>query len=604
MAEDIPLSDVTTSTPVEQQENEQNKMLQFSSAEIHLRKMIQDWDEEISDTTQRRKTRKLEIDVEALRQKGEVDEDETLIPIRMIDNNIIQEQPPYINYLKNSRRLGIFDCLEEPGFNTDLIETEFTKVSTYTGWEIPYFKCLDGSQAHGWDAVEVIFDKEKPGNFSIEHIGHDKLLFPRSSIDIQKSLRIVRQYDVTLLQLYNWINEFGFDKDQVNILRDVRKETQKENETCKIYKLFFKLDKVVHVAWFSIENGVRDWLKAPAPLYLGIDQKVGETFQPTPISFYPVVLLPYRETEEQQITAHKGRVFLDEPRQEAMTALWSSFVNGQNRASQVFASPAQEDGSGASLKELEDIILRGGRILNKPMTFWHMDYPDPTVLKTLQYADVSNDKDAGQVNFAAMNREDSRKTAKEIGAAQEQQSLLNSVQLTLFSTFLRQVLNISWLIVQSQALQNNIQFLLVPTQVPVPNPVNPLLPNIDPITQQPVVQTVFVNDAATISKKYSLRAAGDVDVIKRQELEAKMQQDWPVVQSTGLAPLFLSDYIKLRYPDKGERYANVITQGNPLQAQVQQLKTILDATFKQHPEILQSLPPEDQQQLNNIMTQP
>ena len=601
MAEDIPLSDVTTSTPPEQQENEQNKMLQFSSAEIHLRRIVQDWQEEITDTEQRRKTRKLEIDVEALRQKGEVDEDETLIPIRMIDNNIIQEQPPYINYLKNSRRLGIFDCLEDPALNCDLIEQEFTKVSTYTGWETPYFKCLDGSQAHGWDAVEIIFDKEKPGNFAIEHIGHDKLLFPRSAIDIQKSLRVIRQFDVTLLQLYNWIKEFGFNEEQVNILRNVRKETQKENETCRIYKLFFKLDKVVYVAWFSLENGVRDWLKTPTPLYLGIDSQQENTFVPTPISFYPIVILPYRETEESQITSHKGRVFLDEARQEAMTALWSSFVNGQNRASQVFASPSQEDGSGASLKELEDVVLRGGRILNKPMTFWHMDYPDPSVLKTLQYADVSNDKDSGQVNFAAMNREDSRKTAKEIGAAQEQQSLLNSVQLTLFSTFLRQVLNITWLIVQSQALQNNIRFLLIPQEVQVPNPVDPTQPYIDPATGQPITKTVFVNNKELISKKYSLRAAGDVDVIKRQELEAKMQQDWAVVQNTGLAQAFLTDYIKLRYPDKGDRYAIAMQQGNPLQMQVQQLTNILSATFKQHPEILQQLSPEDQQQLNNII---
>lgn len=603
MAEDIPLSDVTTSTPPEQQENEQNKMLQFSSAEIHLRRIVQDWQEEITDTEQRRKTRKLEIDVEALRQKGEVDEDETLIPIRMIDNNIIQEQPPYINYLKNSRRLGIFDCLEDPALNCDLIEQEFTKVSTYTGWETPYFKCLDGSQAHGWDAVEIIFDKEKPGNFAIEHIGHDKLLFPRSAIDIQKSLRVIRQFDVTLLQLYNWIKEFGFNEEQVNILRNVRKETQKENETCRIYKLFFKLDKVVYVAWFSLENGVRDWLKTPTPLYLGIDSQQENTFVPTPISFYPIVILPYRETEEPQITSHKGRVFLDEARQEAMTALWSSFVNGQNRASQVFASPSQEDGSGASLKELEDVVLRGGRILNKPMTFWHMDYPDPSVLKTLQYADVSNDKDAGQVNFAAMNREDSRKTAKEIGAAQEQQSLLNSVQLTLFSTFLRQVLNITWLIVQSQALQNNIRFLLIPQEVQVPNPVDPTQPYIDPATGQPITKTIFVNNKELISKKYSLRAAGDVDVIKRQELEAKMQQDWAVVQNTGLAQAFLTDYIKLRYPDKGDRYAIAMQQGNPLQMQVQQLTNILSATFKQHPEILQQLSPEDQQQLNNIINQ-
>ena len=233
-----PISEVVSTNP--QTENEQDKMFSFTDAETHLRRIVDDWREEVNDTEQRRKLRKVEVDVEALRQKGELDEDETFIPVRMIDNNIIREQPPYINYLKNSRRLAIFECLDNPTLDNDLLEQAFTKVSTYTNWETPYFKCIDGAQAHGWDSVEVVFDSSKPGNFAIEHIGHDKLLFPRSAIDLQQSPRVIRCYDVTILQLQKFVTSYSFDVEQVNAIRRTRKETAKENETIRIYKLFFK----------------------------------------------------------------------------------------------------------------------------------------------------------------------------------------------------------------------------------------------------------------------------------------------------------------------------------------------------------------------------
>jgi len=512
--------------PLNDDENPQDKMMQWDSAAIYLRRLINDWKEEIDLTEKRRLERKVEVDIESSRQKGELDEDETMIPIRVIDMNITREQPAYVNYLKNSRRIGIFECVDDPLSDNDLIEQDFTKKCTYTAWEIPHFKCVDGSQTHGWDAVEIVYDPDKPGNFSIEQIGHDKLLFPRSCLDIQTAPRVIRAYDVTITQLLPWVKKFGFDKAQVDLIMASRKDNQKEAETIRIYKCFYKYDGVVFVAWFCVTNGVTDWLKKPQKHYIGIDKQVNGQWVPDDLLQYPIVMLQYHMTEEQKIMDSRGRCFFDGFKQEALTALWSAYINGMNRASNLYASPATEDGTGSAIKEIEGLKLTPGRVYNKPLNFWSIPYPDPTVLRTLQFADVQNSNENNQPNFAAMNREDSRKTATEIGAAQEQQQLLNSVTLTLFSTYIRQVYNIVWKIVQSQALQNKIQFLLIEQQTPVMNPINPQIPVLNPQTQQPMMQTTFVNNIKVIGKRYNIRAAGDVDVIAKNELIQKMRQDW------------------------------------------------------------------------------
>ena len=582
------------------EEHLQDKMFKFDDARTHLKRIIDDWHTEIEDTEVRRKERKVEIDVEGLRQKGDLQEDETIVPIRIIDQNITREQPPYINYLKNSRRISIFDCVSDPEQNTDLLEQAFTKVSTYTSWETPHFKCLDGSQAHGWDAVEVTYDQSKPGNYSIEHIGHDRLLFPRSAIDLQKCPRIIRCYDVTLTQLMKWIGAYGFSKEQVSNIKKARQETSKENETIRIYKLFFKKDDVVYVAWFSMENGCNDWLCNPSQFYCGIDEQVTvvnpltplapqTVWQPKPVDLYPIFILPYREMEEQKIVDHKGRAFLDAYKQEALTALWSAFVNGMTRASNVYASPDQEDGTGSSLKELNDVKLSPGRILSRPMKFWAPPYPAPIVLTALQHAENENAQETNQVNFASMNREDSRKTAKEISSSEQQQNLLNSVQLTLFSTFIRQVYSFAWLIVQSQALQNKIQFLMVKQES---------------MNQMGQPTTSWTNDIATISKVYSIRAAGDVDVIQREELIARMQQDFPLVMQTSLKDQFLMDYIKLKYPDRQEQYMRVLSNSGQMQqltAMVQRLNTIVNGLLQDHPDALQNLDQQSRASLAQTM---
>ena len=588
-------------------DSEQNKYFDFGTAKIHLTRIIEDWHTEVEDTEVRRKTRDVEIDTEGLRQKGDLDEDETIIPVRVIDTNIQRELPSYINYLKNSRRICTFRSLSNPNQDTQNIETAFTQGMTYTAWEIPHYKEIDGAAAHGWAAVEVVYDESKPLHVGIEYVAHDKLFWPRSVENIQDAPHILRCYDVTIPKLREWVRTFGFDPVQVDKLAASRKETTKESETVRIYKHFFKKENIVYVSWFATTDGLDDWLKAPVKHFVGIMDKqqqmipqdvpagvnpnTGEiimTQQMIPqeswvdaeLKQYPVFRLPYRETEKPKAVDAKGRCFMDEAKQESQTAILSGFVNGITRASNVYSSPAQEDGTGSSLREIEDVKLCGGRILSKPMIFWSTPYPDPMIIRALQYFDSANSEETNQVNFASLNREDSRKTAKEIGAAQQQQTLLNSVQLTLYSTHIREVYSFTWLIVQSQALQGQIAFLQIQ----------------NPQTQQ------WTNDIATISQVYELRAAGDVDVIQRQEKIQQMKQDWPVIANTPLALRFLADLIKLEYPDTGEQYAKILEQGNPANLAAA-LGTIIEGIFHQHPEVIKTINPQEQEQLGQLLIQ-
>ena len=588
-------------SPFEAYEKEQEENFkEFSKARIFLQRLVNDWNEEITATVERRLTRNIDVDVEALREGGQLDEDETLIPDRVIDTNIQREQPPYINYLKNSRRLAIFNCLSDPDIKAERLELEFTRGMTYPSWETPHFKCLDGAQTHGWDAVEVVFDENLPLHVGLEQIGHDKLFFPITNPDIQAAARVVRAYDVTSVQLKKFVLRNKFDAEQIAIILNAKEDTKNKSETTRIYKEYSKYKGQVHVSWFSLEHGVSKWLKAPMPLYLGIKNPDGSE---AIVKDYPIYLLFYRETEQPKITDHKGRVFLDEYKQEAMTALLSSFINGTYRATQIYASVSQDDGTGSSLKEPSDIKVNGNRVLNKPVNFFHSDYPDPSVLKTLTFMDNSNAQETGQVNFAATNRQDSRKTAKEITSSEQQQALLNSVQLTLFSTYIRGIYNLVWLIVQSQAAQNKIRFLQVKVQQTVMNPITqtPLMN----AQGQPQTQEIWVNDYNTINQIYDVRAAGDVDVIQRAEKLQQMERDWPIVSQTVLKDEFLSEMIRLKYPDTGDRWAKLLaSQGTMLsqsQGLVQGFSGIITAILKENPQIQQTMTPQDMQTIQQLL---
>src|SRR5438105_10619460 len=85
----------------------QVEFFDFSRARIRIEALIGQWSPLIKAAQQHRKERYADLNVEELRQKGDIEEDETFIPDRIIDTNIARERPDYIAFLKQSHRLCI-----------------------------------------------------------------------------------------------------------------------------------------------------------------------------------------------------------------------------------------------------------------------------------------------------------------------------------------------------------------------------------------------------------------------------------------------------------------------------------------------------------------
>jgi hypothetical protein len=605
-----PASDPSTNQAAAIADEEQKQLIDFQTAKIYLQSLVTRWKDEEQRTEANRLTRDIEFNIDALRETGDIDDDECFIPERIIDSNIQREMPSYINYLKNSRRIATFTDIVDDTFDADRLEQQFTKVMTYKGWTKPHFKVVDGSATHAWACVEVMYDTRYPGNCCVEYIAHEDLIFPMDAKDLQACTCIIRRYKLSPLQLKAFVTSFGFSQEQVNYVLEKRRSSKQDNDkTCLVYKRMSKYQGAVYASWFTIEEGATDWLKSPVKLYAGIDeqktvivqqpqqiphydamgQQVGVTTQmvevpqqqwvPVDLENYPIFLLPYRETEKPLIFDLVGRVFLDKDKQEAQTAILTAFVNRMNRSQKVFASPdidVMNDGRPA--KQLANVKLIDGTIWDKPMKFWSMEPPDPIVLKALEYMDTANSQDIGQTDFAALNREDSRKTAREITAAQQAQSLLDSVDLTLYSEFIREVYSFAWLVVRSQALQNKIKFLQIPNPAAAQQMQRPqsAVDSSGPVQNE----QAYINDTDTLSRTFDVRAAGDVDVIQKAELVQQMSVDWQVIQQTPLATTFLCDLMKLKYPQDGAIYSQILQEGNPKNQVIQALGSLVQDLIK------------------------
>lgn len=591
----MPLSNISAAdllalnTPVEEQQlpTDEFELFIYSKAIIRLKELIASWTDETAKTKARRKERYVNVDVEQMRKNNVISPDETFIPDRLIDTNIRREQPEYIAFLKQSRRLAIFNCRSNPSLDKskqEQLEAEFTSGLTYLGWINEFFRELDGAQTHGWASIEVVYDNTKPLHISFEYIRHEHFLFDLESIDPQNDEFVLRKYIVTANKLEEWVNAFGFDRDQTSKILETFKN--KRNKPISIYKKYCKYNNEVYVSWFCPEHGTSDWLKPPEKLLMGL---VNANAQPVPIDIYPIFVLPYVETEEEEIYEVKGRGFLDSSKQEATTSLITSFINGMLRASDTYAAPSQPDDSGA-MRQLDR--LERGKIYPYPLTFFHQDYPDPGVLRALQFIDVSNAQETGQTDFAVNNREDSRKTAREVTAGMAEANLLKSVKLAIYSEHLRSIFAFCWRIVQSEALQNKIQFLLTQIQVPV------ILGGINTGNTLPKWQ----NDFQTINQIYDIKPAGDQDVLVRAEILQNMMQDWPVIVNTPIALTFLSDFLRLRYPnEQGRKYAEALLAGDPKKTLIQQLASMLQTLIT--PEDIAALPSEQQNQLKQLQLQ-
>ena len=583
------------------------KFYDFTHAKGRLSSLKDSWNKEQNSTESRRKIRNVDISPRDLRNSGKLLPDETMIPMRIVDTNIKREQPQYINYLKGSNRLAIFVDKYNPTNDTQELERAFSEGLMYPGWEIPHYSVIDGMQMHGWDSLEVVMDVDKPLHVNFEHVGHENLFFSYGALDIQACDTIIRLYEFTSFQLRSAVKDFDFNSAQVDMLlkQEVSKEYSTDNDNYKIYKVMFKYDGIVNVAWFSFDS--TDWLKSPSPLYLG-RKKLVETVQetttvtPDPLTGipvpstqsqtiqtwiddyetdYPIFLLRYAVGESKAITSTKGRVFYDEYKQEAQTAIASGYVNGLVRAANIYGSVGGVDpGNTAAPKQIETKLEHGG-IYDKPVNFWSTNYPDPGVLSAMQWFDVYNSQEVGQVNFAVTNRKDSRKTATENQLANQQAAQLSSAQVATYSMFLRMAYSYVWSLVQSRAMADLI--LLAPVEV-----TNGLT-------------TELVNNHEIIKRRYEIKAAGDIDIIQRNELLMRMRQDWPVIANTSLATQFLKELLRISYPTYAAKWTAILDQGDAKKQVIMQLSSLVQSLIT--PEQLATLAPAEQQQLQALQQQ-
>src|SRR5204862_6583179 len=131
------------------------------------------------------------------------------------------------------------------------------------------------------------------------------------------------------------------------------------------------------------------WLKTPMKLFLGrrdsnsppvLDQDTSQPdFPSVDETLYPFYMLPYVESENPKITQLTGRAFLDWPAQEAASAILSGIVNGTMRASNVYAAPDLPAGTpltDTAPPKQTDTKIKHGKLFDRPVKFFHTDYPD------------------------------------------------------------------------------------------------------------------------------------------------------------------------------------------------------------------------------------
>jgi hypothetical protein len=503
-------------------------MHDWSYASSKIEALEGDWATLIAEADRRRLVRHEECDILKLRAQKKIALDAVRTPRRIADKNIRRELAPDVAYITQSRDMAKFVPIGNLGIPVEPLEREFTKLCRYKRWQRSMFSTCDGTKTHGWDAIETLFDASKPGHFCWRHIGNQHLLFPLDTSDIQDAPYVIILYGTTLPELDAYTEEHGFNPEQVELVRKKLKEMEGKGESkITLKKLYFKDEGVVYIGWSC--DDASDWLLAPSELYLGVEGEDGTQGEETE---YPIDILEYSISENENIVDTRGRVFLDEPDQEACTHIQSSYVNRWIRSTYILSAP--ENPSDDNTSKQTEIRLKDGAHLPSPTRFFNIEPPDPSGLSAMQQIVSQNSDEAGQVNYAANNRKDSRKTAAEVQSSERKGSELSGVQVTLLSDFMASLCGRAWRIIQSQVNSGKIESA-------IPN----------------------WKDYYQYEPGYHLLAAGDIEVVKRQEIVMAMKQDWPVIQQTAAAQVFLEDLMRFGpYGENADKYINAISSGN------------------------------------------
>jgi len=232
-----------------------------------------------------------------------------------------------------------------------------------------------------------------------------------------------------------------------------------------------------------------------------------------------------------------GRVILDQDVQEGASSLLSSYVTAHRRGAGLYFSKDVDDPND-DIELQKNVFFRTGALINSKIKQFQLNPPDASMMTAIQSLITENMAEMSQVNFAANNRKDSRKTATEISAASQSASTLTTVQVVLFSTALRKTYQLMFDVIKSRVTAGLIK-------------VSPEL-------------------AQLYAMNWVVKPAGDVDVIERQQLVSQMMAAWPVIQGTPANMAFLCDALEKMFPETAQKYVQILLQAQAQQQQAQQ----------------------------------
>lgn len=530
----------------------------YKDVEEKLQNLVSVMDDLHTKNVISRRLRYTEIDIEKEKTAGRLKADEVFVPQHIIDANIRREQSSYIQFVTQSSRAVVMQDVDEPGLDMTIIERDVTNRVRFDGWQLSMFACIDGMQQNGYGALELVLDERQPGNIAHEFVQLGDLGFVGDTRNLQEAEYVSRNYFFSKTRLLSMVNEEGYNFDPAQVKLVIDKEPDSRDDTdvynskdkslYRIQKLMFRVNGIVHVGW-CCNKTCTDWLRAPRPLYIGrraavTDPMTGQQLmmpgqnlpqsQESYETLYPYYIFPYLITENNTISQLKGRAYLDQDTQTAATSLLSSFCTAHRRAASLYFSKDTDDPNADVLMQ-KNVYLEAGVLINKKVTQFQLTPPSSDMIGAINLIVTANQSETSKVNFAAQNRKDSRKTATEIDAAQQESQTLSTVQVVLFSNSLRGMYQTMFDIVKSRVLTGLIK--------------------VDPLLVQ------------LYGRNYLIKPAGDTDVIDRQRIVKLMMDAWPVMQATPAAEAFLSDLLTKMFPDQAQKYIRIFMQAQQERAQ-------------------------------------
>ena len=524
-----------------------------------------------------RRLRYPEIEIESEKEQGKLAPDEIYIPRHIIDTNIRKEQAPYIQYVTQSPRAIILQDVQNPTNLVAELEHDATQKLRFNRWQRSMYSLIDGMQQNGYGVMELTQDLKQQGEIAHETVQMGDFGYMQDTQDIQESEIVMRAHYFTKTRLNELISDeaYGFSAEEVASVTSkepknsstpattVETTDPKDRSLYRVMKCMFRVKGVVQVAWCE-NSRCKDWLRKPKSLSLGrrrlltqqeiqvkvqglmatippdtmpsteIQQSIQKYMNPAiPPSMedtekqYPFFIAPYLISENDTISEHKGRAWLDQNAQESASSLLSSFLTAHRRASGLYFSKEVQDPNDDVLLQ-KNVYFKTGCLINSNVKQFQLQAPEASMVGAINQIETTNQSETSQVAFAVNNRQDSRKTATETNAAVGQQATLSTVQVVLFATFLKDLYGTAFTIIQSRIVSGLI-------------------------TVSPELLQMYKGT-------YVVKPSGDTDVIERQQMVQQMMQAWPVMQNTPANVAFLSDLLSRMFPETSQKYIAIFQQ--------------------------------------------